>query len=401
MGKKDKITVMLLASGLAVEGPLGGIARHVIELAITMREQGTVEPCVAALWDYETGFENKWLKVLWNHSIPAVIGARWDAPRPYFSCVKALKGIHNSDLPNVDIIHSHGEFSDLAAIVLRQRFQAQKLVRTVHNEIEWAKRPLLGKIFGGYIYPITFDAEWGVSQTVVKRLNARFLARQFKKESRVMYNALNFRRFAQVTDNGTSKPQRKLAILGLPPESVVIGTIGRFVPQKGFTYLIEAFSLVHTQYPETRLIMIGQGPLEESLKAQAKALGIDQAIHWLGARHDVEILLPLFDLFISSSLWEGLPTVIMESIAAGVPVVATRVSGSEELLDYGAYGILVEPAQTEALAQGILQALMDLDTWREKVLHAQKILSQKFSIEQIAQQQSQAYHHLLNKTGGA
>ena len=280
--------------------------------------------------------------------------------------------------------------------MLKRRFGAQALVRTVHNEIEWAKRPIWGKVFGGYIFPLVFDAEWGVSRTVVSRLDARPLARLRQHRSRLMYNALNFQRFQSVpTDNRRVIRSQ----LGIPDDARVIGTVGRLVPQKGHTFLLQAAALLVRRFPNLHLIIVGTGPLEKALKKEAHTLGIGHIVHWLGSRQDVEGLLTAFDLFVLPSLWEGLSTVILESLAAGVPVVATCVSGTTELLDKGALGVLVRPANAWALAEGIEKAFCNLNTLKTRIQQARPMLEARFSIKQIAAQHVQAYQELLSSKG--
>lgn len=391
----EAIPVLFVVSGLAVEGPLGGVARFVIELVRTL-DRTKIQPMVAALWDYNTGTDRNWQNLLLSEGIPTIIAAKWDERHPYLSCLRALHGMYSSDLPQVRILHSHGEFSDVAAWVLKHRFGAEVLVRTVHNEIEWAKRPILGKIFGNCIFPFVFDAEWGVSKTVVSRLDARLLARLRQRRSFLMYNALNFQRFQPVR---TVDRHAIRAQLGIPDDAQVIGTVGRLVPQKGHTFLLQATALLVKRFPNLHLVIVGTGPLEETLKNEACALGIDHRVHWLGARPDVENLLASFDLFVLASLWEGLSTVILESLAASVPVVATCVSGTAELLDGGTFGILVEPADARALAQGIELAFRNLDTLQTNVQRARFALEERFSIKRIAAQHVQAYQELVSAKG--
>lgn len=391
----EPLPVLFIVSGLAVEGPLGGVARFLVELVRTL-DRTKVQPMVAALWDYNTGKEYNWQNLLLAEGIPTIIAAKWDEHHPYLSCIRALRGIYSSNLPEARVLHSHGEFSDVAAWILRHRFKADILIRTVHNEIEWAKRPILGKIFGSYIFPLVFDAEWGVSKTVVSRLDNRPLARLKQRHSTLMYNALDFQRFQSVHPFNRHKIRSQI---GIPEDAKVIGTVGRLVPQKGHTFLLQAMSLLIKKFTDLHLVIIGTGPLEKKLKQEAFTLGIDHRVHWLGARSDVEILLTTFDLFVLPSLWEGLSTVILESLAANVPVVATRVSGTSELLDNGIFGILVEPANALALAEGIERALHNLNLLRANVQQFRSKIEERFSIKRIADQHIRAYQELFFSKG--
>ncbi len=390
---QEPLSVLLVVSSLAVDGPLGGVARFVVELARAF-DRARVRPAIAALWNYGTPGEAIWQEKLGQAGIPTAVGAHWDEARPYWSCVQALRGLHASSLPAATVLHSHGEFSDLAAWWMRRRFRGRVLVRTVHNEIEWPKRRYWGRIFGQLLFPLVFDMEWGVSSTVVERLNARLLARLRRKRAQVVYNAVNFQRFMQA-DPEFGQMLRKH--LGIPKDSLVLGTIGRLVPQKGHTVLLEALAQIRRSRPDVHLIVVGGGPLGQSLRQQAHLLGLEQVVHWLGPRQDVEHILTAFDLFVSSSLWEGLPTVILEALAVGIPVVATRVSGSIELVAEENYGFLVPPGDPQALAEGIHRALRNLEELRVGIQAVHPLLKQRFSIHHIARQYERNYHALMKE----
>jgi len=386
-------SVLLVVSGLAVDGPLGGVARFVIELARAL-DQDRIRPSIAALWDYGSVSEQRCLARLQAEGIPTVVGAPWNEGRPYWSCVQALRGLSTSELLcTTDILHSHGEFSDIAAWWLRRRMRGCALVRTVHNEIEWPKRRYLGQIFGQLLFPLVFDMEWGVSSAVVERLNARLTARWRRKRAQVVYNAVDFRRFMQME---SEFGQMLREHLGIPRNSLVLGTIGRLVPQKGYAVLLDALAQIRRSRPDVHLIMVGEGPLGPSLRRRARFLGLERAVHWLGARQDIERVLTAFDLFVSSSLWEGLPTVILEALAAGVPVVATRVSGTVELVDGENYGVLVPPGDPYALAEGLHRAIERLSELRVGIQAARSRLEQRFSIHHIARQYERNYHVLTD-----
>lgn len=141
---------------------------------------------------------------------------------------------------------------------------------------------------------------------------------------------------------------------GEPP--VVLG-IGRFVAQKDFSTLIKAFARVREVGP-ARLMMLGSGREEQKLKALAKQLGIEEDVAWVGFVDNPFAYMKRGAVFVLSSAWEGLPTVLIEALAVGIPVVSTDCpSGPEEILDRGKYGELVPVGDVEAIAQGILRVL--------------------------------------------
>lgn len=384
------IRVLHLMSGFVIEEILGGVTRYVVELLHCLPEEG-ISPAVAGLWSYGTAYEAPRQAELIRRGIPAVVAARWDEQRAYESCLRAWRDFPAAEVGPVEIIHSHGEFSDLLALLLRRKLGAKLLVRTIHNEIEWAKRPLYGKLFPNLLYPFCFAAELGVSRRVVENANQRPLSRLLGHRAQVMHNALNFARF-----EGLQVDRRaKLSEFGIPADAPVVGTVGRLAPQKAVDLLIAAAPLVLARFPQAHFLVVGDGPLRAALEEQAQALQLAGAVHFAGPRGDVEELLGVMDLFVSSSRWEGLPTVILESMAARTPVVATRVSGTVELVEHERTGLLVAPGDGPELAGAINRMLEDRPLARRLASQAEAHVRAHFSMAGVARRHAALYRSLL------
>jgi glycosyltransferase involved in cell wall biosynthesis len=157
-------------------------------------------------------------------------------------------------------------------------------------------------------------------------------------------------------------PRRRAAIrreLGIDDACQVVTTVGRLAPQKGHEHLIAAVPAILARAPQAHFLILGEGPLDEALAAQARATGLDESVHFLGVRDDVRDVLLGSDLFVLPSLWEGLPNVVLEAMAAGLAVVATSVDGTPELVFDGDTGVLVPPGEPEALAAAVMALLAD------------------------------------------
>lgn len=157
--------------------------------------------------------------------------------------------------------------------------------------------------------------------------------------------------------SGKTPKKRILKELGLGPDARLVLTVGRMKRQKGYRYLLGAVPDVVSQVPEAHFLFAGDGPLESKLKAQAESYGLQRNVHFLGHRPDVRELLSACDLFVLPSLFEGLPLVVLEAMAAGRPVVATRVCGTAEAVMDGQTGRLVPARNSKALAKAKVQAL--------------------------------------------
>ncbi|OGC76077.1 MAG: hypothetical protein A2Z27_04235 [candidate division Zixibacteria bacterium RBG_16_50_21] len=146
--------------------------------------------------------------------------------------------------------------------------------------------------------------------------------------------------------------------IGVHPKHVLVGAVGRLVPIKGCAYLLKACADLLKSMPSTRLAFVGDGELREELKAEAALHGIENQVIFTGFRQDMENVYSDLNLLVIPSLNEGLPTVLIEALCAGVPVVATRVGAIPDLVDENS-GIIVEPKDTKALSSAIRQMLQD------------------------------------------
>ncbi len=388
------VRVLELVSGLATEATSGGVARFVSEL-VNALDRGRVQPFVAALWDYETPFEQSRAQALADAGIPTILAAPWDEQHPYRSCAAGLRGLWR-ELPwRVDLIHSHGEFSDLAAIALQRKLGARRLLRTVHNEREWSKRPMWGKLFPNLIYPWFFRTDLAVSQRAAANLRGRPLARLLGQPATCIPNALDFDRVARVRVNRELKRKS----LDVPADAFVIGSIGRLSRQKGYDVLLDAAPAVLARCPRADFVIVGAGALREAHEAQARDLGIADRVTFTGARPDAIEILKTFDLFVSPSRYEGLPTVVLEAIAAGLPVVATRVSGNSELIEDGVSGLLAPPEDPRGLADALVTIAAGQARAAEMAALAYDRTKRLYSMDAVAARHTELYCALAGRPG--
>ena len=149
------------------------------------------------------------------------------------------------------------------------------------------------------------------------------------------------------------------AELGIPVDAAVVGTVTRLSLQKAPLDFVAAAALVAAQRPGAHFVIVGDGPLRAEVEAQRAALGLTEYVHLTGLRGDVPDLMHSFDVFALTSLWEGLPRVLPQAMAAGLPIVATAVDGNAEAVTDGANGFLTPPGDPHAMAAALLQLLED------------------------------------------
>ncbi|MEZ4736419.1 MAG: glycosyltransferase family 4 protein [Caldilineaceae bacterium] len=182
---------------------------------------------------------------------------------------------------------------------------------------------------------------------------------------------------------------------GIPIDAKVITTVARLHTQKGHTYLLEAVPTILQQVPNAHFVFVGDGILCEQIHQQIHQLGIEDHIHMIGVRQDIPYILANSDLFVLPSLWEGLPNVILEAMAAQVPVVATNVDGTPELVTDGETGCLVPPAHSQQLSQAILRLLCDNQFSTYLSTNAFDRINREFSNQKNVEQYVNLYTKLL------
>jgi len=187
------------------------------------------------------------------------------------------------------------------------------------------------------------------------------------------------------------------ARLGLPLDRPVVGTVGRLDPVKDQAGLIESFSLLRSGHPDAILIVVGEGVCRQALETRVVDLGLRERVRLMGERRDIPDVLAAMDVFALPSIAEGMSNTMLEAMASGLPVVATRVGGNSELIDNGVTGTLVGPGDRSALAEAIGGYL---DDPTRGVLHGkaarQRALS-RFDLTRMVQGYTDLYCEVLKR----
>ncbi len=246
-----------------------------------------------------------------------------------------------------------------------------------------------------------------------RHLHFRILHRMISyRASRTIAISDHVRRFAIRT--GTARPLELLtilygydppsvlpskdaarAMLGIPEGSFVVGAVARLAAQKGQIHLVEAMPGLVSAIPDLQVIILGEGRMRPTLERRARELGVEQRLRLPGFHPDVQSALCGLDVFVMPSLWEGFGLVLLEAMAAGQPIVASKVSAIPEVVEDGVTGLLVPPADSVALAEAILTL------WRESALReklgsaGRERLRERFSLDQMVDRTEQVYTEVL------
>ena len=187
---------------------------------------------------------------------------------------------------------------------------------------------------------------------------------------------------------------------GLSEGELGVVTAGRFEQQKGLIHLIRAWPEVVAALPRVRLVIIGDGPLYPSLRAEAERLGVSGTINFMGWRTDVDALMPGADLFCLPSLWESFGYVLLEAMAARVPVVASAVEGIPEVVSKQC-GVFVPPAEPQALARALTETLRGTAQLAHMADAARARVEREFGLPQMIRRFEAAYLDLVARRRAA
>jgi len=184
--------------------------------------------------------------------------------------------------------------------------------------------------------------------------------------------------------------------LGIEDADTLIGTVAVFRPVKDLITMLEAMAIIVKESPRAKLVLMGAGPQKEELEEAVARLGLQSVVHFPGFRRDATQLLPALDVFVLSSLSEGISLALLEAMAAGVPSVATSVGGTVEILQQPGCGLLVPPRSPRELANAIQSLMSDAERRRELSVGGRRRVEDAFSLRRMVKAYEALYTSLMN-----
>lgn len=300
------------------------------------------------------------------------------------------------------IVHTRG-WSTIDAVFAAKLAGAPRIVHGEHGRehvdadgTNWKRnniRRVVGHMVDRYVVVCDFFRPWLKASCGVR-------------ERKIVYipNGVDTNKFfpppSQAEALGHSTPiptpdKSKLRLkLGLPRDAVLIGSIGRLDPVKDFPTLLKAFQQLLSTATDAKLVIVGDGPIRPQLAELCRTLALDSSVHWLGERSDIPELLRCFDVFVQTSIFEGMSNTILEAMASGLPIVATNTGGNPELISNGRNGMLVPVGSPEKLT-ATLSLLMSDQSLRLRYGSASRsLVENQFDLSQMAQRYAAMYESL-------
>jgi glycosyltransferase involved in cell wall biosynthesis len=278
-----------------------------------------------------------------------------------------------------DVVHSHGHRSDLLDAMVAKR-AGHPIVTTLHGSSRFGGRSRVYE-WVQLLSLRRFDAVVAVSRALVTSAAGRWVGPQR------LHLIPNARERGGVLLGRAEARQA----LGLQDSWAVAGWVGRLIPVKAVETLVDAVRLI--DHPALHVALVGDGPERQALEQRAEALGVGPQVTFCGTAPDAGTMFRAFDVFVMTSTSEGTPMVLLEAVAAEVPVVATRVGGIPDVLGSGG-GLLVEPGDPAALARAITDSLGDGARATERARLAAARLDREYSAELWLSRHEELYYSL-------
>jgi glycosyltransferase involved in cell wall biosynthesis len=289
-----------------------------------------------------------------------------------------------------DVLHSHMVHANLLARALRVFVRVPAMVSTIHNIYEGGRlRMAAYRLTNRLVDHVTI-----VSQAAADRfVRDGIVPRELLK---VVPNGVNPEHFRDVPATERESLRRAM---GLESEFVWLA-VGRFQPAKDYPNLLRAFARVRERFPAAILLLVGQGPLQSETETLAHALGLGGQVRFLGVRQDVPDLMSVADAFVMSSAWEGMPIVLLEAAAAGLPIVATLAGGNHEVILEGESGFLVPPRDAEALGSAMLRLMELSDAQRASMgQRGRQRVRTEYGLRRVVDRWEELYREVLVRKG--
>ena len=256
------------------------------------------------------------------------------------------------DLVRPDIVNPHLFRSAVVAAPLARWHRVPAVVETYHGREGWRRGPIRGSFL-----PDRLVARFITRVIVVSEAARDFLIRVKRYPASKVVVVPNGRDLSALSPGRDREAARKE--LGVDQHTPIVGVVGRLEDQKGHRHLLDAWPALTRDFPDARLLVVGDGSRRTALAAQAEALGIAPSIIFTGFRADVPRMLDAIDVLALPSLYEGMPLTAIEAAAMARPVVATAVDGTPEVVEHGITGFLVPPGNPPALGAALLTLLAD------------------------------------------
>jgi glycosyltransferase involved in cell wall biosynthesis len=351
---------------------VGGAERHVVDLAVMLAREGyevMVACSVAGGLSEALGEANVPVRPLLDKLVKRRVSVAF---------ARELRRLIREE--RFDLVHAH-IYASATAAAIAVLGTGVPLVVTEHTEALWQGR-----------------RERWASRRVYRRAEHIIAVSSAIRERLIERDAVPPERITVIHNAVIPAPDTSPSALpGDLREGPLVGVVARLQPEKGVADFLRAAARVCAAVPDARFLVAGDGPLREELLALAGRLGVGERVRFLGYRADARALIGLLDVLVVPSLTEGTPLIVLEAMAAGIPVVASAVGGIPDQIRHNKEGLLVPAGDPAALAEALLELLQDPDRARSLGEAALRRADSEFNHAKMVRRIEAVYHAALGR----
>jgi sugar transferase (PEP-CTERM/EpsH1 system associated) len=353
---------------------VGGLERVVINLAKGLKGEGHLVKicCLNGKGVLGEEVEEAGIEVFSLKKKPGIV---WNLP---YRISKII--VEN----NIEVVHTHNEAGLIYGATASILSRVPEIVHTEHGKepgydkkkvLEFAEGLLLRKV--NHVVAVSKDAK----NKILK------LSGIDKDKVLVIPNGIDVENYFRPESR-----KEKRNLLGIGPESFVIGNIGRLVPLKNQEFLMDIFSKLSEEFPNLKLVIVGDGPIRGALERYSSEHGMNDSVLFLGERKDIAELLSTFDLFVLPSLTEGVSLTLLEAMAAGKAIVASAVGGNPEVIEDEKTGLLIPVNEKQQWIEAIRMLIRNDDKRRSISEMAMAEVNERFSLQKMVEDYEKIYY---------
>ena len=285
------------------------------------------------------------------------------------------------------IVHTHAWGTFIEGLVGAKLAGVPCVVHGEHGTIQQKRRHILAQRFA-----------WNFSDQILSVSNShrdqlhRTVGYPLEK-IRVITNGVDSKKFC-FAESG----KRIRESLGISSDSFVVGTIGRLVPVKNQALLMNAFAAIAMNKNNLILLVVGDGPLRATLESMANNIGISERVIFTGIRSDIPELLRTMDVFVLSSLNEGMPNTILEAMSSSLPVIATDVGGNSEVVKHKITGLITPSGNVDALAGALVYLIENEDKVKAFGTNGRKVINEAYDLPVMVKNYEEMYERIYKKS---
>jgi len=371
----NRIKVLVLIKGLGVGG-----AEKLLQLSLRHWDRDR--------FDYEVGYLLPWKDALVTDFQQAGIPVHCLNQRKAYDLGAVPRLVRLLRHRRVDLLHLHLPYAASLGRVASKLAPVKGVVYTEHNV--WERYNRFTYMANRWTYGWN-DAVIAVSDDVERSIRANYKVNG-KPQLSTILNGIDLDQLVEAARGHEGvRPE-----FGIPQDHHLVVHVANFTPKKRHTDLLAAAQIALQQDPAITFLLVGQGPLEAEIKAQAQDLGIAHQVVFTGFRVDAPRLMAAADLFVLPSQYEGLPISLLEAMALGRPVVASSVGGVPEVITDGVEGLLVQPLNPRQLAEKMLTVLHTPELQARFSQNGPRRVQEQFGVQRMIAATEALYSQLLS-----